>query len=116
VHVKLGKPVLSDDLWTVEAQLEYPAHGPKFESFQSWIGYNEMSLRKTEGNQRYPNNGGYSVESSSANRATIRYHFIDKKSEKLLRGSPADWQVVYKTPGVLLEVPVPFAFKDVALP
>jgi hypothetical protein len=116
VRVKLGKPLLTDDLWTVEAQLEYPAHGPKFESFQSWIGYNEMSLRKTEGSQRYPNNGGYSVESSSANRATIRYHFVDKKSEKLLRGSPADWQVVYKTPGVLLEVPVPFEFKDVALP
>jgi hypothetical protein len=116
VVVKLAKPALADDLWTVEAQLEYPPHGPKFESFQSWIGYNEMSLRKTEGNQRFPNNGGYSVESSTANRAVIRYHFVDKRADKLVRGSPSDWQVVYKTPGLLLEVPVPFSFKDVALP
>jgi hypothetical protein len=116
VNVKLGKPILADDLWTVEAQIEYPPHGPKFESFQSWIGYNEMFLRQPDGNQRFPNNGGFSVESSSANRAVIRYHFVDKRADNLVRGSAADWQVVYKTPGVLLEVPVPFAFKDVALP
>jgi hypothetical protein len=116
VAVKLSKPILADDLWTVEAQLEYPPHGPKFESFQSWIGYNEMFLRSPEGNQRFPNNGGYSVESSSANRAVIRYHFVDKRAEKLVRGNAADWQVAYKTPGVLVEVPVPFTFKDVALP
>jgi hypothetical protein len=116
VTVKLAKPVLGDDLWTVEVQLEYPAGGPKFESFQSWIGYNEMELRKAGGDQRFPNTGGYSVESSTSNRATVRYHFIDKKQDKLFRGSPADWRVVYKTPGVILEAPVPFEFKDVALP
>jgi hypothetical protein len=116
VAVKLSKPVLADDLWTVEALLEYPPHGPKFESFQSWIGYNEMFLRSAEGNQRFPNNGGYSVESSSANRAIIRYHFVDKRAEKLVRGNAADWQVIYNAPGVLLEVPVPFTFKDVTLP
>jgi hypothetical protein len=116
VTVKLAKPALGDDLWTVEVQLEYPPGGPKFESFQSWIGYNEIELRKTGGEQRFPNTGGYSVESSTANRATVRYHFIDKKQDKLLRGSPADWRVVYKTPGVILEAPVPFEFKDVALP
>jgi hypothetical protein len=116
VVVKLTKPILTDDLWTVEAHLEYPLHGPKFESFQSWIGYNEMFLRKAEGTQRFPNNGGYSVESSSANRAVIRYHFVDKRADKLVRGNAADWQVVYKTPGLLLEVPVPFTFTEVALP
>jgi hypothetical protein len=116
IVVRLGKPVLSDDLWTIEAQLEYPRHGPKFESFQSWIGYNEMFLRRTDGDQRFPNTGGYSVESSSASRAAIRYYFIDKRPEKLVRGKPSDWRVVYKTPGILLEVPVPFSFKDVKLP
>jgi len=116
VVVRLGKPVLTDDLWTVEAQLDYPRHGPKFESFQSWIGYNEMYLQRDVGDQRFPNTGGYSVESTGSNRAVIRYHFIDKRPEKLTRGSPADWRVMYKTPGILLEVPVPFAFKDVSLP
>jgi hypothetical protein len=116
VAVRLGKPVLTDDLWTVEAQLEYPRHGPKFESFQSWIGYNEMFLQDPAGERRFPNTGGYSLESTSSNRAVIRYHFIDKRREKLVRGKPADWRVVYKTPGLLLEVPVPFSFTDVTLP
>jgi hypothetical protein len=116
VVVRLAKPTLTDDLWTVEAQLDYPRHGPKFESFQSWNGYNEMFLQRTSGDQHFPNTGGYSVESTGSNRAVIRYHFIDKRQEKLTRGSPVDWRVVYKTPGILLEVPVPFAFKDVSLP
>jgi hypothetical protein len=116
ITIRLGKPALSDDLWTVEAQLEYPRHGPKFESFQSWIGSNEMFLQKVGGARVFPNTGGYSVESSSSRRAAIRYHFTDKRPEKLVRGKPADWRVVYKTPGILLEVPVPFAFKDVTLP
>jgi len=75
-----------------------------------------MFLQRTAGDQRFPNTGGYSVESTGSNRAVIRYHFIDKRPEKLTRGSPADWRVIYKTPGILLEVPVPFAFKDVSLP
>jgi hypothetical protein len=116
VVVRLSKPVLTDDLWTLEAQLEYPRHGPKFESFQSWIGANEMVLQEKEGGRSFPNTGGYSIESSSSNRAAIRYHFIDKRQEKLIRGNPANWRVVYKTPGIMLEVPVPFTFKDVPLP
>jgi hypothetical protein len=116
IVVRLAKPVLTDDLWTVEAQLEYPRHGPKFESFQSWIGSNEMVLQRKDSDRSFPNTGGYSIESSSSNRAAIRYHFIDKRQEKLIRGSPADWRVVYHTPGILLEVPVPFTFKNLALP
>jgi hypothetical protein len=116
VVVRLSKPVLTDDLWSIEALLEYPRHGPKFESFQSWIGANEMVLQEKDGGRSFPNTGGYSIESSSSNRAAIRYHFIDKRQEKLIRGNPANWRVVYKTPGILLEVPVPFTFKDVTLP
>ncbi len=33
-----------DQVWTVGLYLEYPADGPKFESFQSWIVNNEIHL------------------------------------------------------------------------
>jgi hypothetical protein len=116
VTVKVKKLQLADDLWTAEMALEYPPNGPKFESFQSWLVNNEIYLKKPNANVRFPNNGGYALESSSSNRAVLSYHFKDDKTKGIKRGRPADWQLFYMTPGVISETVVPFSFNDVPLP
>jgi hypothetical protein len=115
VTVRVSKLSLAPDLWTAEMTLEYPANGPAFETYQSWLGGNEIYLQKGGGTQRFPNNGGYALETATSNRATVSYHFIDNKP-KQVRGPASDWQLVYRTPSVLHQIEVPFAFKDVRLP
>lgn len=102
--------------WAVEVTLDYPADGPKFESFQSWVVNNECFLKRAEGAGVFPNNGGYSVDSLGSSKAVLTYNFVDERGKKLVRGKPEDWKLVYRTPGPMAEVPVPFEFKDVPLP
>jgi hypothetical protein len=114
VTVKVSKLDLPKDHWTLVMALEYPADGPQFESFESWLVYNEIELRKKDGSGVFPNNAGYSIDDSAGNRAILSYNFVDGKTDK--RGSPDDWTVVYKTPGLIVDVPVAFEFKDLPLP
>ncbi len=117
VTAKLKPAKLDADLWTLEVTLEYPANGPSFESFESWLVYNEMYLQKKDASeQHFPNNGGYETGNSSGTRASLSYHFVDDPNKKLARGKPEDWKVVYRTPGQFIEVPVSFEFKDLPLP
>jgi hypothetical protein len=117
VTVKLSKVNLTPDLWTLEMTLDYPANGPNFESFESWLVYNETYLvKKDDPNQKVANNGGYETGNSSGTRASISYHWADDPGKKFSRGKPDDWKVEYRTPGQFVEVPVPFEFKDLPLP
>jgi hypothetical protein len=108
-----------DEIWTAEVRLEYPADGPSFESFQSWMVNNEMHLEKTSKDgtvQRFPVNGGYETDEVSENQAVIRYRFTDEPEKNLALGKPSDWKLIYRTPGRIYELPVPFEFKDLPLP
>ncbi len=107
---------LPSDHWTLVMSLEYPADGPQFESFESWLIFNELVLKSKDGDKTFPSNGGYVIQGTAGNRATIEYHFIDSKKDKLTRGSPDDWKPIYKVPGLIVEVPMKFEFKDVPLP
>jgi hypothetical protein len=114
--VKITQLDLAKDHWTVGVEIDYPADSPEFESFESWLIFNEMTLRKKESGEVFPNNGNYQIDSSGGNKAVVSYHFVDEPAKKLVRGNPEDWTVVYKTPGQMLEMPVTFLFKDVSLP
>lgn len=107
-----------DQVWTVGLYLEYPADGPKFESFQSWIVNNEIHFtREKEGlRQQLPPNLGYNTDDQSDNNALISYRFGDEPDRKVFLGKFADWTLAYKTPGKVLEVPVSFEFKNLSLP
>jgi hypothetical protein len=107
---KVTKVVLKDDRWSVQVALDYPPGGPTFESFQSWVVNNEMTLESTDGAKRLASNS-YVLESSSSRRAVLTYHFTDKN-----RGKPQDWKVLYRTPASIVEIPLRFDFKDVRLP
>lgn len=105
-----------DQLWTAEVLLEYPEGGPNFESFQSWLVNNEAYLEHGETKQRFPANAGFNTEDQSANKALLQYRFTDEPDKNLLLGKPASWNLVYRTPGKIVEVPIPFEFKDLPLP
>jgi hypothetical protein len=116
VTVKVSNLELPKDHWTLVMSVEYPADGPQFESFESWLIFNELVLKSKDGDKTFPSNGGYVIQGTAGNRATVEYHFIDSKKDNLVRGDPADWKPVYKVPGLIVEVPTSFEFKDVPLP
>ncbi len=107
-----------EQVWTVGLLLEYPAGGPQFESFQSYLVNNEIYLEKEKNGvkQRFPHNLGLDTDRQAENKADLHYHFADKPEENLLLGKFGDWKIVYRTPGKIAEVPIPFEFKDLPLP
>ena len=108
-----------DPIWMAGLLLEYPADGPKFESFQSWLVNNECYLEKEADGVRvrFPNSAT-EVETGddSENKAGVRHRFIDQADKNQVLGKISDWKLVYRTPGKMTEMPVPFEFKDVPLP
>jgi hypothetical protein len=111
VQAKLSRLDFRKDIWNVEVTLDYPADGPALESFESFIVHNECYLTKK--GTEFPN-GGYETSASNGTRVKVTYHFPEEKDKKL--GSPADWTLVYQTPGPLASFPVNFEFKDLPLP
>jgi hypothetical protein len=114
VTVQLRELRVDEELVTVGLLLEYPADGMKLESFQSWLGNNEIYFEKKDGT-RFPPNGGYLSGDQAGPRVAVQYHFEDKDGKRRLRAL-GDWKLVYRTPARLVEVPVPFEFKGVDLP
>jgi hypothetical protein len=102
------------DRWTVGLLLEYPADGPDFESFESWLVNNEIALEKNNGKDRFPENGGFDIEDQAGHRAVLSYRFIEDGKRTL--GQPGDWSLVYRTPGTIVKMPVQFEFKDLPRP
>jgi hypothetical protein len=114
VTVTLSEFTMDQDRWTVGIVLDYPAGGPKFESFQSWLANNRIVLDKP-GVQPFPANGGSDeVASPDGTHAVLHYHFVEANGRKL--GKPEDWKLIYRTPGKIVALPVAFEFKDVRLP
>jgi hypothetical protein len=113
VVCRVSKVTLAEDRWTVQVTLDYPPGDVKFDSYQSWVVNNEMTLVAKDGSRRLAS-AGYVEEASSERRAVVSYHFTDRDKEK--RGRPDNWKVTYKTPAGIVQVPMTFSFKDVPLP
>ncbi len=117
VAVRLANLMVRPERWTAQIELDYPAGGPLFESFRSWVVNNEIYLKRKGTTQRLPNNRGSATLKLTANQAVLQYHFVDEPDKKLFRGDkPGDWELVYSTPARIVEVPIRFAFKDLPLP
>ena len=110
ISATLAEFSADEDHWTVKVALKYPSGGPRFESYQavSWLGNNKIYLEN--GKQRWlPSGENYSKATS--NEAVIEYFFDNPGDRK-----PADWRLVYVTAGRIVEMTVPFQFKDLPLP
>lgn len=113
VTCRLDKVLLTRDHWTVQVTVDYTPGGVALESNQSRVVNNELFFESKDGSRRL-SAGGYVVDSASARRATITYHFLEAAKAPL--GRPGDWKLLYRTPASLVEVPLSFSFKDVPLP
>jgi hypothetical protein len=113
VTCRVDRVLLAADRWTLRVSVELPPGSKQFDSYQTWAANNELTLVSPDGKKRStPSN--YVIESSSSRKAVISYHFTDRPGHR--RGQPSDWNVNYRTPALLVEVPFAFRFKDVPLP
>ncbi len=117
VSVRLEAVKASSSLWSVYIDIRNPPGNPQFESYQSWLSNNRISLEKGDGPRRtiwQPRPGDELVEKETAAGANIVYGFPISAKEK--KGQPSDWALIYQTPGRIVEIDVPFRFKDLPLP
>ncbi len=114
VTVNLRELKVEPELWTFGFLLEYPADGPEFESFESWLVNNKIFLVKKNGKEQFAENGGYEIDEQAGHKATLNYRFIEDNT--LTLGKPADWKLIYRTPGTIIKMPVKFEFKDLPVP
>jgi hypothetical protein len=112
---RVDKLTLVKDRWTVRIALDLAPGGKKLESFQanSWVVNNELALVHADGKRRLLPSS-FVLESATAKRAILSYHFVDKGLAK--RGRPQDWKIVYRTPAMIVDVPIAFRFTNVPLP
>jgi hypothetical protein len=113
VTIKMHEFKPDAELWTFGLTLEYPKNDIDFESFESWIVNNEAKLVRLKDNKSW-SPGGFEVDEQGATRATLTYHFVEEDDLKL--GKPDQWRFEYKTPGMMVKIPIPFEFKDIPLP
>jgi hypothetical protein len=112
VVCRVSKVVTADDHWSVGITLDYPEGNVKLDSYQSWVVNNEIHLESKDGADKFPSSS-YLLEESTPRHAVLTYNFSD--TEKMKRGL-AEWKLVYRTPALVVKVPITFSFKDVPLP
>jgi hypothetical protein len=119
VSVTLNKINVQKDRWTVEVAIENPKAGPQFESHQTWLGNNTLHLEKGREETLVVLKPEALLEQQfnvTSTRAIIRYHFLERNAAGIALGQISDWRLVCRTPGRMVEVTVPYAFKNLELP
>jgi hypothetical protein len=114
VAVSVVKLREGPDRWIVQVRIDNPEGTPEFESFQTWLDNNRAHLVQGPPGKEIvwrpePNEA---VLLETPRQALVEYAFADPQG----RGKPADWSLVVRTPGRIVELNVPFTFADVALP
>lgn len=109
VRMRLTNVKEGPDRWLIEVQINNPEGTPVFESYQTWLDNNRISL--VNGKSTLLPEPNETVLKETNREASIQYAFAAPKNGKL-----ADWTLVYRTPGRIVELTVPYSFKNVPLP
>jgi hypothetical protein len=112
VECRIARVVEEDDRWSFEIDLHYPEGNVKLDSYQSWVVNNQIYLEPKAGGDAFQSSS-YLLEGATPQHATLTYHFSDKQRMKSGLG---DWKLVYRTPALVVKVPIAFSFQDVPLP
>jgi hypothetical protein len=113
VTVALKRVSAGPDRWSFTVQIDNAPGVPVFESYQSWLGNNETKLvRGKEEWKADPDN--MEILEESAQRAVVRYHFIDAK--RIAAAKLGDWALVTTTPQRIVALRVRFMLKNLELP
>lgn len=115
VTCRIERVVEGKDRWSIQVGLEYPAGARVLESFQAsaMVVHNELVLMSGDGKRRLVPSE-YVVDSVSSRRARVTYHFRDRPEGRL--GALREWKPRYRAAARIVDVPVSFRFRDVALP
>lgn len=122
VEVKLTEVTAQRDGWTVEVVITNPPPVPHFDSHLSWLGNNAVWLEKGPGKAKVrllPAPWSETERQETAQQATVRYRFTRKDNPHV---RPADfdtfdgWSLLYRTPGQMVEITVPYSFRGIPLP
>src|SRR5262249_26268007 len=108
------------DRFIVEVTIDNPPGGPEFESHQggAWLSHNAIWLERKGAprQQLLPSKADYEVIRRDGGQAILRYHFTQKVNAGVRFGLLSDWVLRYRTPGRMVELRVPYEFKNVRLP
>jgi hypothetical protein len=113
VTVKLASIRRNGDALLVKVQIENPKGSPGFESHQSWLDNNRIVFAHKDRKRTLTSTG--SRDDVRGLRADVEYEFAESASQPL-PASLDGWTLRYETPGAIVELTAPFAFKDIALP
>jgi hypothetical protein len=100
------------DRWTIRVVLPTPPGDAVFESYQSWVIQNEMTLRANDG--KVWKSDSYLLEGNQPTASVVSYHFLVRDCPGPV--DPATWRIQYTTPAGLVRMTVPFRFTGVPLP
>lgn len=109
---RISRITRTRDRWTVQVALPTPPGDAVFESYQSWVVQNEMTLRTQDG--KVWKSTSYLLEGNTPSRSVVSYHFAVRDCPT--QADPALWSVQYTTPAGLVRMTVPFRFADLPLP
>ena len=116
VEVTLAPVVANKEFWRFDVTILNPVGTPFFESYQSWLENNRLHLKNAAPGplviwKHRPEDQQF-LSDPSPRRAAVRYEFAGAQT----KGVPANWILHYRTPGRIVELTVPFEFRDVPLP
>lgn len=120
VKVSLTRVVAGRERWSFDVLIENPPGGPVLESYQSWLDNNRLALVHEANGKRLvwtsDPNEEQQLGQVTARRAAVRYHFPIESGKRLPMGGLSAWSLHYRTPARLVQLAVPFTFRDVPLP
>jgi hypothetical protein len=116
VRVRLLEAKVQRDRFVVQVVIENPPGNPSFQSHEEevWFSSTEVWLEKKGGARLV--RPVLSDPEVSGKRAEAKYHFTQKANPRVRLGKLSDWTLHVRTPGRMVEVTVPYEFKDVPLP
>lgn len=98
------------DQWLVSVDIRYDTPGEQHESYRSWHQANRCRLRRRKDGKLFGPEGGYNTTVRREGLIGFQYIFTDMK------GKPADYDLVYRLPTLILRQRVTYELKDLALP
>ena len=109
VSVSLGGVEVDGYVWKVDVEVAYSGNSEAFETYRQGLFNNRIWLQRPDGS-RFDQNGGFNQIGGTDSTMAFQYLFVDAP------GAPADYQLVYETPGKIETIPLEFEFEDVPLP
>lgn len=109
VTVRVDGVQVDGFVWKVNVTIAYDGASEAFETYRQGLFNNEIFLQRPDGS-RVRQNGGFNQLGASENALAFQYLFVDAP------GKPADYTLVYETPGAVETIPLEFEFTDVPLP